>query len=140
MSHKETKNGDVSGVELPMNIVFFGLGAVGSSLLVCLAELVDRDGVPIRVFWSIRLIRQGHGILCIMQSIFLIASILSVLTVLIRFLVWRLPMEGNSTERPSWLMPLCLRLTVPLLSLRSGLAPKRWILPRICTIGRQRNH
>lgn len=29
-------------------IVFFGLGAVGSSLLICLAELAERDGVPVR--------------------------------------------------------------------------------------------
>jgi saccharopine dehydrogenase (NAD+, L-lysine forming) len=32
----------------PTKIVFFGLGAVGSSLLICLAELAERDGVPIR--------------------------------------------------------------------------------------------
>jgi len=29
-----------------VKIVFFGLGAVGSSLLICLAELAERDGVP----------------------------------------------------------------------------------------------
>lgn len=28
-------------------IVFFGLGAVGSNLLICLAELAERDGVPV---------------------------------------------------------------------------------------------
>ena len=32
----------------PPAIVFFGLGAVGSSLLICLAELAERDGVPVR--------------------------------------------------------------------------------------------
>jgi saccharopine dehydrogenase-like NADP-dependent oxidoreductase len=32
----------------PVAIVFFGLGAVGSSLLICLAELAERDGVPVR--------------------------------------------------------------------------------------------
>jgi len=31
-----------------ISIVFFGLGAVGSSLLICLAELAERDGVPVR--------------------------------------------------------------------------------------------
>jgi len=32
----------------PLTIVFFGLGAVGSSMLICLAELAERDGVPVR--------------------------------------------------------------------------------------------
>ena len=32
----------------PFEVVFFGLGAVGSSLLICLAELAERDEVPIR--------------------------------------------------------------------------------------------
>ena len=32
----------------PATIVFFGLGAVGSSLLICLAELAERDGIPVR--------------------------------------------------------------------------------------------
>lgn len=32
----------------PIKIVFFGLGAVGSNLLVCLSELAERDGVPVR--------------------------------------------------------------------------------------------
>jgi saccharopine dehydrogenase (NAD+, L-lysine forming) len=31
----------------PLRIVFFGLGAVGSNLLICLAELAERDGVPV---------------------------------------------------------------------------------------------
>lgn len=31
-----------------LEVVFFGLGAVGSSLLICLAELAERDGVPVR--------------------------------------------------------------------------------------------
>ena len=30
----------------PLTIVWFGLGAVGSSMLVCLAELAARDGIP----------------------------------------------------------------------------------------------
>jgi hypothetical protein len=29
-------------------VAFFGLGAVGSSMLICLAELAERDGVPLR--------------------------------------------------------------------------------------------
>jgi saccharopine dehydrogenase-like NADP-dependent oxidoreductase len=32
----------------PLMIVFFGLGAVGSSMLICLAELAERDGIPVR--------------------------------------------------------------------------------------------
>jgi len=32
----------------PLKIVFFGLGAVGSNLLICLAELAERDDVPVR--------------------------------------------------------------------------------------------
>ncbi len=32
----------------PVLIAFFGLGAVGSSLLICLSELAERDGVPVR--------------------------------------------------------------------------------------------
>lgn len=32
----------------PITIAFFGLGAVGSSMLICLAELAERDGVPLR--------------------------------------------------------------------------------------------
>jgi len=32
----------------PLTIVFFGLGAVGSSMLICLSELADRDDVPLR--------------------------------------------------------------------------------------------
>lgn len=32
----------------PPTIVFFGLGAVGSSMLICLAELAERDGIPVR--------------------------------------------------------------------------------------------
>lgn len=31
-----------------LKIVFFGLGAVGSNLLICLAELAERDGMPVR--------------------------------------------------------------------------------------------
>lgn len=33
---------------LPVEIVFFGLGAVGSSLLICLAELAERDEIPVK--------------------------------------------------------------------------------------------
>lgn len=32
----------------PVKIVFFGLGAVGSAMLICFSELAERDGVPIR--------------------------------------------------------------------------------------------
>ncbi len=32
----------------PLTVAFFGLGAVGSSMLICLAELAERDGVPLR--------------------------------------------------------------------------------------------
>jgi len=32
----------------PLTVVFFGLGAVGSSMLICLAELAERDGVCLR--------------------------------------------------------------------------------------------
>jgi hypothetical protein len=32
----------------PVMIAFFGLGAVGSSLLICLAELAERDGIPLK--------------------------------------------------------------------------------------------
>jgi len=31
-----------------MKIVFFGLGAVGSAMLICLSELAERDDVPVR--------------------------------------------------------------------------------------------
>lgn len=32
----------------PVKIVFFGLGAVGSAMLICFSELAERDWVPIR--------------------------------------------------------------------------------------------
>ncbi len=32
----------------PVKIVFIGLGAVGSGMLICLSELAERDGVPVR--------------------------------------------------------------------------------------------
>lgn len=32
----------------PLTMAFFGLGAVGSSMLICLSELAERDGVPLR--------------------------------------------------------------------------------------------
>lgn len=38
----------VATAQAPLKIVFFGLGAVGSNLLICLAELAERDGVPVR--------------------------------------------------------------------------------------------
>lgn len=39
---------DPSAAALPLTVAFFGLGAVGSSMLICLAELAERDGVPLR--------------------------------------------------------------------------------------------
>jgi saccharopine dehydrogenase (NAD+, L-lysine-forming) len=32
----------------PVILCFFGLGAVGSSMLICFDELAERDGVPVR--------------------------------------------------------------------------------------------
>jgi hypothetical protein len=32
----------------PFTIVFFGLGAVGSSMLICFDELAERDGISVR--------------------------------------------------------------------------------------------
>lgn len=32
----------------PVVIIFFGLGAVGSSMLICFAELAERDGIPVK--------------------------------------------------------------------------------------------
>lgn len=37
-----------AGNELPVTIAFFGLGAVGSSMLICFDELAERDGIPVR--------------------------------------------------------------------------------------------
>ena len=34
----------------PLTIAFFGLGAVGSSMLICLSELADRDDVEVHVY------------------------------------------------------------------------------------------
>mgnify|MGYP005858831805 FL=1 len=34
--------------EPPVKIVFLGLGAVGSGMLICLSELAERDAVPVR--------------------------------------------------------------------------------------------
>ena len=45
----------------------FGLGAVGSNLLVCLSELAERDGVPVR-FSSIRSIPTRRGMRFFMPS------------------------------------------------------------------------
>jgi saccharopine dehydrogenase-like NADP-dependent oxidoreductase len=38
----------------PTKIVFFGLGAVGSAMLICLSELAERDGVPVRFVVYVR--------------------------------------------------------------------------------------
>ncbi|RCK81424.1 MAG: Carboxynorspermidine dehydrogenase [Candidatus Ozemobacter sibiricus] len=38
----------------PAKVVFFGLGAVGSAMLICLSELAERDGVPIRFVVYVR--------------------------------------------------------------------------------------
>lgn len=38
----------------PIKIVFFGLGAVGSAMLICFSELAERDGVPIRFVAYVR--------------------------------------------------------------------------------------
>ncbi len=45
--HAPPASGD-QGQPQPVTIVFFGLGAVGSSLLICLAEIAERDGVEVR--------------------------------------------------------------------------------------------
>jgi len=37
-----------AGGEPPLTICFFGLGAVGSSMLICFDELAERDGIPVR--------------------------------------------------------------------------------------------
>jgi saccharopine dehydrogenase-like NADP-dependent oxidoreductase len=39
---------DSTGSAPSTTVVFFGLGAVGSAMLICLAELAERDGVPLR--------------------------------------------------------------------------------------------
>lgn len=39
---------DPTAAAMPLTVAFFGLGAVGSSMLICLAELAERDGVPLR--------------------------------------------------------------------------------------------
>ncbi|CRI64819.1 Saccharopine dehydrogenase [Thiocapsa sp. KS1] len=38
----------IAGTREPTKIAFFGLGAVGSALLICLSELAERDDVPVR--------------------------------------------------------------------------------------------
>jgi hypothetical protein len=43
-----TPTGGEATPPTPVTVVFFGLGAVGSSLLICLAELAERDGVQVR--------------------------------------------------------------------------------------------
>ena len=39
---------NVVGGEPPLTMCFFGLGAVGSSMLICFDELAERDGIPVR--------------------------------------------------------------------------------------------
>jgi len=41
-------------------IIFFGLGAVGSSMLICLAELAERDGQPIRFVVFVQKVESAH--------------------------------------------------------------------------------
>ncbi|MFY9976519.1 MAG: saccharopine dehydrogenase [Chromatiaceae bacterium] len=48
MSPTESEASPVADPFAPVKVVFFGLGAVGSNILICLAELAERDGVPIR--------------------------------------------------------------------------------------------
>ncbi|MEY6432143.1 saccharopine dehydrogenase [Thioalkalicoccus limnaeus] len=48
MAESEVTDARPKGVQDPIKIVFFGLGAVGSNLLICLSELAERDGVPVR--------------------------------------------------------------------------------------------
>jgi saccharopine dehydrogenase (NAD+, L-lysine-forming) len=52
-----TKQASVSAdmkSQTPMKIVFFGLGSVGSAMLICFSELAERDGVPIRFVAYVR--------------------------------------------------------------------------------------
>lgn len=44
-------------------IVFFGLGAVGASMLVCLAELAARDGQPVRFVVFVRHVESARDAL-----------------------------------------------------------------------------
>ncbi len=44
----------VQDPQKPLKIVFFGLGAVGSAMLICFSELAERDGVPIRFVAYVR--------------------------------------------------------------------------------------
>lgn len=48
MSPSDTLPNAAASASEQIKIVFFGLGAVGSTLLVCLAELAERDEVPVR--------------------------------------------------------------------------------------------
>jgi len=48
MSHTEAPAPAANDPQESAKIVFFGLGAVGSNLLICLAELAERDGVPVQ--------------------------------------------------------------------------------------------
>ncbi|MCG6896369.1 MAG: saccharopine dehydrogenase [Thiocapsa sp.] len=47
MSATSTAGSSAPGAFAPARIVFFGLGAVGSALLICLSELAERDEVPV---------------------------------------------------------------------------------------------
>ncbi len=42
------KQKSTGGAGQPFTFVFFGLGAVGSSMLICFDELAERDGIPVR--------------------------------------------------------------------------------------------
>ncbi len=44
-------------------IIFFGLGAVGASMLVCLAELAERDGQPVRFVVFAHHVESAHDAL-----------------------------------------------------------------------------
>jgi saccharopine dehydrogenase-like NADP-dependent oxidoreductase len=48
MTTQPTPVSDVSPRPKSHKVAFFGLGAVGSAMLICLSELAERDGVPIR--------------------------------------------------------------------------------------------
>lgn len=47
MSQSAPQDSNPADPFAPVKAVFFGLGAVGSNILICLAELAERDGVPI---------------------------------------------------------------------------------------------
>ncbi len=51
-------------------VVFLGLGAVGASMLVCLAELAERDGLPIRFVVFARRVEEAHDALFHAEHLF----------------------------------------------------------------------